>query len=136
MSTPNYISLLHVGRRAPESEQLEFNWEPLDINNLKFPQGNIVCVFGGNNTKKASHLYLNTFADLLKKVAELQSLISNCPSVEELQKLRETNKRFEEINNKLEIVMAEKLRLESENNDLRVSKDEIESLRKFIKILE
>lgn len=25
-------------------------------------------VFGGNNTKKASHLYLNTFADLLKKV--------------------------------------------------------------------
>ena len=53
MSTPNYISLLHVGRRAPESEQLEFNWEPLDINKLTFPQGNIVCVFGGNNTNRA-----------------------------------------------------------------------------------
>lgn len=86
----------------------------------------------GDDPQKA----LKDNADLLKKVAELQSLISNCPSVEELQKLRETNKRFEEINNKLDIVMAEKLRLESENNDLRVSKDEIESLRKFIKILE
>lgn len=86
----------------------------------------------GDDPQKA----LKDNADLLKKVAELQSLISNCPSAEELQILRETNKRFEEINNKLEIVMAEKLRLESENNDLRVSKDEIESLRKFIKILE
>ena len=86
----------------------------------------------GDDPQKA----LKDNADLLKKVGELQSLISNCPSAEELQKLRETNKRFEEISNKLEIVMAEKLRLESENNDLRVSKDEIESLRKFIKILE
>ena len=61
----------------------------------------------GDDPQKA----LKDNADLLKKVAELQSLISNCPSVEELQKLRETNKRFEEINNKLEIVMAQKLRL-------------------------
>ena len=79
---------------------------------------------------------LSDNAELLKKVNELQYLISNCPSTEELANLRETNRRFEELNNKLELVMAEKLRLESENNDLRVSKDEIEALRKFIKILE
>ena len=86
----------------------------------------------GDDPQKA----LSDNAELLKKVNELQSLISNCPSMEELANLRETNRRFEELNNKLELVMAEKLRLESENNDLRVSKDEIEALRKFIKILE
>lgn len=86
----------------------------------------------GDDPQKA----LSDNAELLKKVNELQSLISNCPSAEELASLRETNRRFEELNNKLELVMAEKLRLESENNDLRVSKDEIEALRKFIKILE
>lgn len=86
----------------------------------------------GDDPQKA----LSDNAELLKKVNELQSLISNCPSTEELANLRETNRRFEELNNKLELVMAEKLRLESENNDLRVSKDEIEALRKFIKILE
>jgi len=86
----------------------------------------------GDDPQKA----LKDNAELLEKVNELQSLVSNCPSAEELANLRQTNKRFEELNNKLELVMAEKLRLESENNDLRVSKDEIESLRKFIKILE
>lgn len=86
----------------------------------------------GDDPQKA----LKDNAELLKKINELQSLVSNCPSAEELQQLRDTNKRFEEVSNKLEIVMAEKLRIESEYNDLRVSKDEIESLRRFIKILE
>lgn len=86
----------------------------------------------GDDPQKA----LSDNAELLKKVNELQSLISNCPSAEELASLRETNRKFEELNNKFELIMAEKLRLESENNDLRVSKDEIEALRKFIKILE
>ena len=86
----------------------------------------------GDDPQKA----LKDNAELLKKVNELQSAISNCPSAEELSQLRETNKKFEALNNKLEILMAEKLELEAENNDLRVSKDEIESLRKFIKILE
>lgn len=86
----------------------------------------------GDDPQKA----LKDNAELLKKVNELQSAISNCPSAEELSQLRETNKKFEALNNKLEILMAEKLQLEAENNDLRVSKDEIESLRKFIKILE
>lgn len=86
----------------------------------------------GDDPQKA----LSDNAELLKKVNELQSIISNCPSTEELANLRETNRKFEELNNKLELIMAEKLRLESENNDLRVSKDEIETLRRFIKILE
>ena len=63
-------------------------------------------------------------------------MISNCPSSEELANLREISKKFEEVSNKLDIATAEKARLEAENNDLRVSKDEIESYRKFIKILE
>lgn len=79
---------------------------------------------------------LNDNAELVKRNEELQGLIANCPSAEELAKLREKNKKFEELSNKLEIVNAEKIRLEAENSDLKVSKDEIESYRKFIKILE
>lgn len=86
----------------------------------------------GDDPQKA----LKDNAELLKKNTELQNLIASCPSKEELASLRETNKKFEELNNKLEIVSAEKLRLESENIDLKVSKDEIESYRRFIKILE
>ena len=56
MSTPNYISYIQVGRRAPESEQLEYNWEPIDINQLSFPQGNIVCVFGGNTSNRPEEI--------------------------------------------------------------------------------
>lgn len=86
----------------------------------------------GDDPQKA----LKDNAELLKKNTELQNLIASCPSKEELTSLRETNKKFEELNNKLELVSAEKLRLESENIDLKVSKDEIESYRRFIKILE
>lgn len=86
----------------------------------------------GDDPQKA----LKDNAELLKKNTELQNLIASCPSKEELASLRETNKKFEELNNKLELVSAEKLRLESENIDLKVSKDEIESYRRFIKILE
>ena len=86
----------------------------------------------GDDPQKA----LNDNNELIKKNTELQNLIASCPSKEELANLRETNKKFEELNNKFEIVSAEKLRLETENIDLKVSKDEIESYRRFIKILE
>lgn len=75
-------------------------------------------------------------ADLRKKVSELESALASCPSKEELAKLRENNQKFEELNNKLELLKQEKLRLESENIEMKVDKDEIESYRKFIKILE
>lgn len=75
-------------------------------------------------------------ADLRKKVSELESALASCPSKEELAKLRENNQKFEELNNKLELLEQEKLRLESENIEMKVDKDEIESYRKFIKILE
>lgn len=53
MSNNRNILYIDVGRRAEESEQLEFNWEPKDINSLNFPeQGKIVCVLGGNNTNR------------------------------------------------------------------------------------
>ncbi len=63
----------------------------------------------GDDPQKA----LKDNAELLKKNTELQNLIASCPSKEELASLRETNKKFEELNNKLEIISAEKLRLES-----------------------
>lgn len=75
-------------------------------------------------------------AELEKRVAELESLLSSCPSKEELDNLRANTVKYEEINNQLEILKQEKLRLEAENIELKVDKDEIESYRKFIKILE
>lgn len=75
-------------------------------------------------------------AELEKRVAELESLLSSCPSKEELDLLRANTVKYEEINNQLEIAKQEKLRLEAENIELKVDKDEIESYRKFIKILE
>lgn len=86
----------------------------------------------GDDPQKA----LKDNEELRKKNIELENLIASCPSKEELATLRETNKKFEELNNQLEIVKAEKLKIESENIDLKVSKDEIETYRRFIKILE
>lgn len=75
-------------------------------------------------------------AELQRKIEELESLISSCPSAEELQKLRETSSKYAEILIKLEALEAERLALETENIELKVNKDEIESYRRFIKILE
>jgi len=90
-----------------------------------------IIVFGDDPSKA-----IKENAALLKKVEELQNFLANCPTAEELDKLRETNVKYEELNNKLELLMAKKLELEAENTDLKVSKDEIEACRKFIKILE
>ena len=47
------ITHITVGRRAEEDEGLDYNWDnSLDINNLKFPHGKIICMFGGNNTNR------------------------------------------------------------------------------------
>lgn len=75
-------------------------------------------------------------AELQKKIEELESLLSSCPSAEELQKLRETSAKYAEILIKLESLEAERCTLETENIELKVNKDEIESYRRFIKILE
>ena len=75
-------------------------------------------------------------AELQRKIEELESLISSCPSGEELKKLRETRAKYAEILIKLEALEAERLALETENIELKVNKDEIESYRRFIKILE
>ena len=75
-------------------------------------------------------------AALQKKIDELQSLISSCPSAEELQNLRETSAKYSDILLKLETLENERLTLETENIELKVNKDEIESYRRFIKILE
>lgn len=75
-------------------------------------------------------------AELQRKIEELESLISSCPSAEELKNLRETSAKYTEILIKLEALEAERLALETENIELKVNKDEIESYRRFIKILE
>lgn len=75
-------------------------------------------------------------AELRKRVSELQSLLASCPTQEELDNLRSNNAKYEEINNKLEILKQDKLKLEAENIELKVDKDEIESYRRFVKILE
>ena len=75
-------------------------------------------------------------AELQKKIDEMESLISSCPSAEELQKLRETSSKYAELLVKLDALEAERLALETENIELKVNKDEIESYRRFIKILE
>lgn len=47
------ITHMSVGRRAEEKENIEHNWDnTLDINNLDFPHGKIICMFGGNNTNR------------------------------------------------------------------------------------
>lgn len=75
-------------------------------------------------------------AEFQRKIEKLESLISSCPSVEELKNLRETRAKYAEIRIKLEALEAERLVLETENIELKVNKDEIESYRRFIKILE
>ena len=75
-------------------------------------------------------------AELRRKIEKLESLISSCPSAEELEKLRETSAKYAEILIKLEALEAKRLTLETENIELKVNKDEIESYRRFIKILE
>lgn len=75
-------------------------------------------------------------AELQRKIEELESLISSYPSAEELKKLRETSSKYAEILIKLEALESERLALETENIELKVNKDEIESYRRFIKILE
>ena len=47
------ITHIHVGRRANIKENLEHNWEELDINNFTFPQSKMIFVFGGNTTNRA-----------------------------------------------------------------------------------
>ncbi len=74
--------------------------------------------------------------ELQQKIGELESLISSCPSAEELQKLRETNAKYADVLIKLDSLEAERLALETENIELKVNRDEIESYRRFIKILE
>ena len=86
----------------------------------------------GDNPSRA----IEENAELRKKIAELNDLIANCPSAEELKTLREMRTHYEQLSNKIEIVESEKAKLEAENIDLRVSKDEIEACRRFIKILE
>jgi len=108
------------------------------INNLytelqeKAKRLNAQILLYGDDPSKA----IKRNAELEKRVAELESLLSSCPSKEELDTLRANTSKYEEINNKLEILKQEKLKLEAENIELRVDKDEIESYRKFIKILE
>lgn len=75
-------------------------------------------------------------AELRRKIEKLESLISSCPSAEELEILRETSAKYAEILIKLEALEAKRLTLETENIELKVNKDEIESYRRFIKILE
>ena len=90
-----------------------------------------ILLFGDDPSK-----VIKENAELTKRIAELQSLLSSCPTKEELDNLRANNAKFEELKNKLEILKQDKLALETENIELKVDKDEIESYRKFIKILE
>ena len=75
-------------------------------------------------------------ADLQKKIDKLQSLISSCPSPEELQKLRDTSAKYSDILTKIEALENERRELEAENFELRRNKSEIECCRRFVKILE
>ena len=75
-------------------------------------------------------------AELQKRIDEMETLITSCPSGEELQKLRETSNKYAELLIKLDALEAERLALETENIELKINKDEIESYRRFIKILE
>ena len=54
--------------------------------------------------------------------------MSSCPSKEELDNLRANTVKYEEINNQLEILKQEKLKLEAENIELKVDKDEINTI--------
>jgi hypothetical protein len=86
----------------------------------------------GDDPSKASRKN----AEFEKRIAELESQLTSFPSKEELDNLRANSIKYEEINNNLEILKQEKLVLETQNIELKVNKDEIESYRKFIKILE
>lgn len=50
MARNNQISHILVGRRTLVSENVEHNWEPLDINDFQIPHGKVAFMFGGNIT--------------------------------------------------------------------------------------
>lgn len=52
MGKSKRTSLVKVGRRAEVSENIQNNWELLDIDSLVFSQNNVVCMFGGNTTNR------------------------------------------------------------------------------------
>ena len=43
---------IHMGCRT-FNENREYNWQPIDMKNFKFPQGKNILVFGGNTTNRA-----------------------------------------------------------------------------------
>ena len=86
----------------------------------------------GDNPSKA----IRKNAELEKQVVELKTLLSSCPSKEELETLRANAINYEKANNEIEGLRQDNRKLEEENKYLKINKDEIESYRKFIKILE
>lgn len=74
--------------------------------------------------------------ELEKEIEKLKDQLSNYPSEEELNQLRDTSGKFETINNILEQLKKDNEKLKDENFRLNASKTEIETYRQFIKILE
>lgn len=73
---------------------------------------------------------------LKKENKELSDRLANQPTEEELENLRNTQQNFEIVTAQLDEFKKKNRDLESENIQIKVDKDEIESYRKFIKILE
>jgi len=54
MSQSQKIAHIKVGRRAQKEENLQNNWESLDVNKLNLLHGKILAVFGGNTTNDSA----------------------------------------------------------------------------------
>lgn len=117
-----------------ESLQADYNRlnEFYDQQKVRLEELKAQILMYGDDPSKA----MRENAELRRKIEKLESLISSCPSAEELEKLRETSAKYAEILIKLESLESKRLALETENIELKVNKDEIESYRRFIKILE
>lgn len=67
---------------------------------------------------------------------DLETKLVDVISKEEIAEMRQATKKLEEANNRIELINAEKIKLENDLLDYRVDKDEIATCRRFIKILE
>lgn len=117
-------------------EELTKNYEVLNTryselmnayNNLKSQ----ILLYGDNPSR-----IMEENAALTQKISELETRIGNCPSAEELEKLRVKAEQYTQLEAQIETLEREKLQLETENTSMKVNLDEIEACRKFIKILE
>jgi len=94
-------------------------------------QNELILKYGDNPLKA-----IEDNVRLKKRVDELENILTNYPSLDEIDKLREVGNAYQEIEEKFIKLKEDNQKLTQENKSLNLNKDDIEMYRMFIKTLE